>query len=163
MITLADAEIELERAKGRQESLTAQLQALQADCNEGMGLVSSWQTIVNALRKGNLSAAAADTHAATALPAAVADSASEVWIGEPDDEEEEGENKTQFVRDQIKANSVMGVDPKWLKKAAAAAGLAHPPSWPYGPLQRLKKKGEIIKRKGRFYPAPTGEGIALVG
>jgi hypothetical protein len=79
------------------------------------------------------------------------------------DEEEETENKTQFVRDQIHANVAKGMTPADLKKAAKAVGMAHPSSWPYGPLQRLKKSKEIVKRKGRFYPGPGKDGLSLVG
>jgi hypothetical protein len=42
--------------------------------------------------------------------------------------------------------------PADLKAAAKIAGFEHPVGWPYGPLLRLKKKGEAVKRKGRFYP-----------
>jgi hypothetical protein len=77
--------------------------------------------------------------------------------------EEEGPNKTRFVLDLILKNAHYGTTTDDLKRAAKEANLAHPPTWPYTPLSRLKSTNKIVKRRGKFYPAPPKEqALALV-
>jgi len=151
MSKLAEYERELERARTRHAEVGNQIKQLSQEDGELAAVVRGWEAIVARERKENgqppVQPQNGDEHReAVELP----DLTSK--IDGFNDEEESGENKTQFVRDQIKANAAFGMTPNDLKKAAKAAGMEHPPSWPYGPIQRLKKKGEIIKRRGKFYP-----------
>jgi hypothetical protein len=160
-ITLADAERELGEAKAELDKTQAQIISLNTRASELVGVVNGWTAIIAAKRKGNKGTPEAEKPDAFA---GIVASLPPVPVNEVDDDDsEEGENKTQFVRDQIRANAAAGMSPADLKKAAKAVGMAHPPSWPYGPLQRLKKGKEIVKRKGRFYPGPGKGELALMG
>ncbi|MEK7994595.1 MAG: hypothetical protein AAB403_12395 [Planctomycetota bacterium] len=166
MVTkIAEYEHELQEVRRRRREVTAQLKTLTQEDQELTNVEHGWEAIVAMERKRtgeSAPAPTANTPDIGALSVQVAGS-----LQTQDGDEEEGENKTQFVRDQIRANAATGMMPKDLKKAAAAAGMKHPASWPYGPLQRLKKSGEVIKRKGRFYPgkgaANTQSNSTLVG
>jgi hypothetical protein len=154
-LKLADCEEELRTAKERMKEITAALNALGSERMELDGVIQGWEAILANKRKANGEQApppAADT--STVITEADLDYRDPL-------EEEAGENKTQFVRDQIKAHGAKGITPADLKAAADAAGIVRPVGWPYGPIQRLKKKGEIVKRRGRLYPKDTN--LAMVG
>lgn len=155
MSKLAEYEQELERARTRHAEVVSQIKILQQENAELGGVVMGWEAIVARERKENGQPGSPppspqsagdeedfeDFHDSTDTP--------NVAEG---DEEEEGTNMTQFVRDFIKQRGGIGTSPDDLKQAAKANGLTHPASWPYGPIQRLKKKGDIVKRRGKFYP-----------
>jgi hypothetical protein len=156
---LIDCEEELAAVRERLKDLEAQLFALGTERNELQAVAQGWEAIVTQKRK-----------LAGQSPLAIAHVESpqdhtglqehEEGFGLNSELEEEGINKTQFVRDEILRNGSKGTSAAELKKAAISAGLEHPPSWPYGPLQRLKKAGEIVKRKGRFYPVAAERSAA---
>lgn len=170
-INVTDAERELEQARAALEKVQSDLQILIARQTELNALVSSWQTIVTAKRReiGDGTMLIPTPHSSAEVRAADPDPASFLnvdaanGLGFSEDEEEAG-NKTQFVRDQVQSHASTGISVADLKKAAANVGLSHPASWPYGSLNRLKKRGEVIKRRGRFYPSNgSRDGIALAG
>lgn len=150
---LAEHERELAEATARLEHIIARRKALVAEEDELASVVNGWKAIVASERREHSGGSTP-----TALSVKVSDS-----FQLNDEDEEENENKTQFVRDRIQERAALGTKADDLKKAAKAAGMKHPPSWPYGPLQRLKKKGEIIKRKGKYYPNAKQAGLALAG
>jgi hypothetical protein len=169
MNKIEEHERELKEVTSRLEDVQGRIAVLR---QEEEGLVAgkrAWEAIVAMEKKQYPMTTVEPSVVVTAM-----DSASQSGhggetddISNYDDVEEEGENKTQFVRDFMQKNATYGVTANDLKAAAAAAGMQHPPSWPYGPFQRLKKKGEIVKRRGRFYPASKTAGgarnLALVG
>jgi len=159
-ITIAEYERELAESKAELQDVQDQMQALAAREAELTKVVQGWQAIIASKRKQS------GDYSAPQAPSAELDAPAETFQL-IEDQEEEGENKTQFVREYVLRCSSAGTTPEELKRAAKAAGMTHPPSWPYGPLQRLKKKGEIVKRRGRFYPntqSNTGnQSLALVG
>jgi len=166
-IPIGEAERERREANEELEGARAQVAVLSVRINELMNVVNGWDAIIAAKRKrgaGGEDTVSAPNTGALDPPVAPLLVESRINLG---NEEEEGENKTQFVRDHINAHADTGATPDDLKKAAKAAGMKHPPSWPYGPLQRLKKKGEVIKRRGKFYPAKSTtnaqSNLALVG
>ena len=146
----AEHERELEEVRRRHEGVAAQLKFLSLEEQELATVMRGWEAIVAMDRKqsGN-HGALVQASSPVPMSRSVADS-----LSLRDEAEEGGENKTQFVRDQIRIGATTGTTPADLKRAATAAGMKYPASWPYGSIQRLKKKGEIIKRKGRFYPNP---------
>jgi hypothetical protein len=170
-IKLAEYERELAEVTAKVESIAAQIKMLSQEQFELSNVKNGWEAIIARERRqidgarqldGKLPFAEADMPEASegAVAVQVADS---MQLG---DEEEEGENKTQFVRDLIAKRAALGTTPDDLKKAAKAVGMKHPQSWPYGPLQRLKKRGDVIKRKGKFYPKEgtvEKSNLALVG
>lgn len=143
-VTVGDAERELAEAKVELEKVQNQIQRLAAREGELSKVVNGWQAIIAAKRKQSGDTAPASGPGNGGIQIAVADT---ILL-----ESDPGENKTQFVRSQIRANATSGVSVAELKRAAASIGMEHPPSWPYGPLARLKSNGEIAKRRGRFYP-----------
>jgi len=145
---LQEYERELEEARRRHAEITAKLKSMAQEEQEIVAVVRGWEAIVAQKRKQ-----AGDQDAGPAAFEPLPDVSDSRQVGE--DEEDSGENKTQFVRDQILAHAATGMKPADLKKAADNVGMEYPQSWPYGPLQRLKKKGEIVKRRGRFYPVAT--------
>lgn len=163
---LAEYEKELEESKRKLEAVNAKLRELEQEAGELTSVVRGWEAIVARERKDSGQAyfpevpvpPKSEIPEDRSIPPGAADRFHDV-------DEEEGGNKTQFVRDHIQNNSAYGVTANDLKRAAAAIGMVHPPSWPYGPIQRLKKKGEIVKRRGKFYPAvvTTPRALSLVG
>ena len=125
MSKLAEYEHELERARARHAEVGNQIRQLSQEDGELAAVVKGWEAIVARERKENgqppVQPQIGDERQGVAeLP----DLTSK--LDEFDDEEELGENKTQFVRDQIKANAAVGMTPNDLKKAAKAAGMDHP-------------------------------------
>lgn len=158
---LADYEHELATAKGRLDQIAIDVGALLQEQSELTNVVRGWEAIIARERKP-IGATFPPPNASQQISA----NSNETSSPQSDDSDEDGENKTQFVRDQVMAHATKGMTPADLKAAANTIGMKYPPSWPYGPIQRLKKKGEIIKRKGRFYPkgaANAQSGLALAG
>jgi hypothetical protein len=156
---LSDCEEELAAVKARLKVLETQLMALGTERNELQNVAQGWEAIVAQKRKQAGDVQPDTPGPSVAQPPIDEDDPSKAMDSmtfSEEDEEEEGLNKTQFVRDEILKNAQRGTTAADLKHAAVIVKLKHPPSWPYGPLQRLKKGGEIVKRKGRFYPAPVG-------
>jgi hypothetical protein len=164
MSKVSEYQAALAEARTRLERISAKKAALAVEEGDLARAVQGWEAIISLERKTAGQESEAD-HTAAATPT----QSTQETDGEKElalallglDEEEDGENKTQFVRDVIRKRSNVGTTPADLKKEAKAVGLKHPPSWPYGPIQRLKKKGEIAKRRGKFYPTATG--LALAG
>jgi len=170
MTKIEEHESELKMVTAKLEDVQAKIKALTQEEEVLVAGKRAWEAIVGMERK-QLAGSEYVFTAPVASSAAPAKVAVQDYVEDfreyPDDLEEEGENKTQFVRDFMQKNIAYGVTANDLKAAAAKAGMKHAPSWPYGPIQRLKKKGEIVKRRGRFYPAPTNtqasrQNLALV-
>lgn len=163
-MTLSEYEQALERARAKLEAIRSQIASLGQEEQELVPVVRGWEAIIAMERKqAGQGGAPAESSPSPDMSA----SEEELPGGDLGDEEADGgKNKTQFVRDFIKAHASEGTQPGDLRRAADRVGMKYPASWPYGPLQRLKKKGEIIKRRGKFYPNPP-EGqqppLALVG
>jgi hypothetical protein len=155
MNQLTDYQRQLEAVSRRLHQVTNELDKLLVEQGELQRLKYAWETIINQERKQSGE-----------------DVTHEVLIVQPvsrppvqTEEEGEGLNKTQFVMDKIKERAAIGTTPEDLKTAARVIGMKHAPSWPYGPLQRLKKRDLITKRRGKFYPKEATEqsNLALVG
>ena len=152
---LAEARTKLERVTAKKAELVQEEQDLTR-------AVQGWEAIISLERKQIGDNVAPANNARPELePIPIKVEAPDSFGG--GEEEEEGENKTQFVRDFIRKRSNIGTTATDLKNEAKAVGMKHPPSWPYGPIQRLKKKGEIAKRRGKFYPTATGLSLATTG
>ena len=149
---LAEYEHEHSEARKTLEDLSQRVKTMQQEEQELITVVRGWEAIVAMERKRS-----GEVGPLFETPVNVA--AKEDGEEEGD---EEGSNKTEFVRKTIFAARA-GISPRDLKTAAKQAGLKHPPSWPYGPLQRLKKSGEIVKRKGRYYSSGRAVNLSLVG
>jgi small-conductance mechanosensitive channel len=144
-IPVAEFLRELDEAKAELDAVQSQMQSLTARETELAKVVQGWQAIIAAKRKQN----GEPTNQVRDLEVNVADG---LGIEDSASVSEEADNKTQFVRERICANASSGVTVADLKTAATQVGMSHAPSWPYGALNRLKKKGEVVKRRGRFYP-----------
>lgn len=154
MTKLEEHELELSRVTSRLDDIQARIKNLRSEEADLVAGKQAWEAIV-AMERKQLVGSGSEQVASVAEPPVVPDKKEDTDedMRDYDYGEEDGENKTQFVRDLMQRNAAFGVTANDLKAAAAAAGMKHPPSWPYGPIQRLKKKGEIVKRRGRFYPA----------
>ncbi len=155
---LAEYERELADARRKLEEISVRVKSMMQEEQELNNVVRGWEAIVGMERKQR-------GEVGPLFDSTVSSTSENPQRGTEEDKED-SENKTQFVREYIRANHSVGVTPRDLKKAAANASLKHPPSWPYGPLQRLKKNGEIIKRRGKFYQGRSGDGplsMALAG
>jgi hypothetical protein len=150
-ISVSDAEREQLEAKGELERTQATIRSLSQREAELVQVVNGWNAIIAAKR--SQSGQSEIPHApVTTLPPLLlpVNGSPTAPVADNHEAETEGENRTQFVRDYIRNHP--GATPEDLKRAASAANMRHAPSWPYGPLARLKTKGEIVKRRGRFYP-----------
>ena len=168
MTKLEEHEAELRDVTARLEEVQARIKNLRREEEDLVAGKQAWEAIVAMERKRMPGSPEISVIAQEPLESTTQGTDDDEMrdFDYDDAEEEEGENKTQFVRDFIQKNAAFGMTANDLKAAAANAGMKHPPSWPYGPIQRLKKKGEIVKRRGRFYPAkgPASRvNLALVG
>lgn len=72
----------------------------------------------------------------------------------PAEPELPSDNKTEFVRQYIKRNSVNGVTPAQIKKAASSLGLTGlNTNFPHTILWKLKDAGKVREEGGRYFPA----------
>ena len=136
---LAEAQAELDRVRTEVDDLAKREQELRA-------VVAGWHSIIAARKRSGC--LTAGHPASTEIQVEVGDSLQFSDVVEIED----GVNKTKFVRDQILASANRGMSVEDLRSAAKAADMLHPPTWPYGVLSRLKKKGQIYKRRGKYYP-----------
>jgi hypothetical protein len=158
---LSEYERELADAKAKLQSAQLQVAAMTREAEELKQVVLGWESIIARERKqhGGGEFTVQNVVATAHLPAVDLSKDSPF-----DEDEDEGPNKTQFIRDRIRANGTNGTTTNDLKQAARAAGLEHAPSWPYGPLARLRKNGQVVRRKGKYYPGGGAQtGLALAG
>lgn len=158
-MAMVDPEVLLETSKERLQAILSQRKSLDAEEMQVRSVINGCEAIIFMQQQQSTRITLTPTQP-TALPS-IPEVAGVINDGDAD---EAGENKTQFVRDQILASGTNGITSADLKMAAKRVGMKHPPSWPYGPLQRLKKTGEIMKRKGRFYPKGVAQpNLSLAG
>ena len=160
---VAEYRLALESAKMKLEAVASRIKDLEQTHAVLARAVSGWEAIL-ALEESSEQEVRSMNLSLPLQVASLQDDSPIVSTLPPDKEvEADGENKTQFVRDKIAARGSLGTTAKDLIRLAEEARMKHPPSWPYGPIQRLKKKGEIVKRRGRFYPKEASTSLALVG
>ena len=59
--------------------------------------------------------------------------------------------KTAWIKSQIVASGDRGIAPRDIWRAATAEGIAMHPNYPYDVTKKLKDKGEIRSRGGKFF------------
>ena len=64
-------------------------------------------------------------------------------------------NKSQIVRDLVKANVDVGTTIKDIREAFNKAGVSYHANYPYAVWRRLKNNGTVREVKGKLYPPRT--------